>query len=355
MSSRRRVAIAKAAPATASAALVRRALLRFYRRHRRDLPWRRTRDPYAIWVSEIMLQQTQVVTVVPRYAEFLRRYPDVRALAMADEAKVCEAWAGLGYYRRARHLHQAACVVRDRYHGTMPTTAAELRTLPGVGRYTAGAIASIAFGEEAPVVDGNVTRLLSRLDAIDPQQQSDAALWSRAAELVRGEVPGDLNQALMEVGALVCTSRDPACRECPVERFCRARAEGAPERFPARRAPAPTRELQIAFAWIATPKGVWLERRSLEGLWAGLWELPSAVGPKAREELAMRLGVTLEGPERTLRHRLTHRDIRAAIYLPLTPPRLSRSRQLKPLRRPLAAPLSALARKAIVAMLGGSA
>ena len=194
-------------------------LLRWYDRSARDLPWRRTRDPYAVWVSEIMLQQTRVETVIPYYERFLARFPSARVLAEADEDAVLSHWSGLGYYRRARLLHSGVQEVVARYGGEVPEDADARRRLPGVGRYTAGAIGSIAFDKAEPVVDGNVTRVLARLFRIDTPVGSATTtkrLWREAAELVPEQRPGDFNQALMELGATLCTPKKPLCDACPV-------------------------------------------------------------------------------------------------------------------------------------------
>ena len=198
---------------------VRGALLGWYRRHKRDLPWRRTRDPYAIWLSETMLQQTRVETVIPYYERFLARFPSVQALAEAAPDEVSKLWSGLGYYSRARNLHAAARKVVDGYGGELPSDVAALQELPGIGRYTAGAVASIAFDRAAPIVDGNVARVLARLldlrdDVSAPATQQ--RLWAEAEALARGPKPGDLNQSLMELGALICTPRAPKCLLCPL-------------------------------------------------------------------------------------------------------------------------------------------
>lgn len=332
---------------------VRAALLRHYRAHGRDLPWRRTRDPYAIWVSEIMCQQTRVDTVVPRYAEFLACFPTIEALAAAGANRVCEAWAGLGYYSRARNLHAAAVeVVRD-HDGRLPHQVRELRRLPGIGRYTAGAIASVAFAQQAPIVDGNVARVLARLFAIDGAAKETAVqhrLWSIAGELVIGAAPGDLNQALMDLGATICR-QPPRCDECPVRRWCCAYANGDPTRYPQAAAPVARRNLSIAFVWIETRAGVWLWRRPLEGMWAGLWEPPSESGRGGKMRLAERLDVELGRPVIRVRHELTHRRVIATLYRPARAPRLHRSQSLRPYADPLAAPLSGLARKTITQVL----
>jgi len=214
---------------------LRRGILAWYQRHKRDLPWRRTRDPYAIWVSEIMLQQTRVETVIPFYERFLRRFPDVAALARARETAVLAAWSGLGYYRRARHLHAAARAVAREHQGVMPDTKEDLLALPGIGAYTASAIASIAFGREEAAVDGNVIRVLARIHGLRGRRDSPAlrrGVETIAGALARGPRPGDWTQALMELGATTCLPREPLCGRCPAARSCAARRSGDPARFP---------------------------------------------------------------------------------------------------------------------------
>lgn len=214
-----------------------RALLSWYRQHARDLPWRGIRNPYGTWLSEIMLQQTRVATVIERYIEFMGRFPTLEALADAREEDVLALWSGLGYYRRAHLLHRAAQFVQREFHGKLPRTAQGLRTLPGVGEYTAAAIASIAFGESVAVLDGNVQRVLLRILGLaeDRSAQARARLIAAAQELVpaaakrkeRSNPPGDHNQAMMELGATICLPRQPLCLECPVVSFCRTRGEHA--------------------------------------------------------------------------------------------------------------------------------
>jgi A/G-specific adenine glycosylase len=330
---------------------LRRALLSYYRRHGRDLPWRKTRDPYAIWVSEIMLQQTQVQTVIPRFGRFLQQFTDVTALAGAQETTVCEAWAGLGYYRRARNLHRAARQIVTDHGGEMPSTATSLRELAGIGSYTAAAIASIAFGERVAAVDGNLVRVLARVLAL-PGSASDArlhqAVRDHAQKLVDCERPGEVNQALMDIGATVCRPSSPQCDACPLASHCAARRGGNPELLPGKKVRAARTMLHIAFAWIERDKGVVLEQRPLDGLWAGLWELPSAQGAAAKTDLAKRLGHPLGRKIATVKHDLTHRRVEACVYLVdhnrRSAPKLGRTWQV-----PLSAPLSSLARKAIVA------
>jgi A/G-specific adenine glycosylase len=239
-------------------------LAAWFRRSRRDLPWRGTRDPYAIWLSEVMLQQTRVAVAIPYYERFLARFPAVRDLAAAGEEEVLGLWAGLGYYSRGRNLLRAARTVVERHGGAFPRTLAELRALPGVGEYTAAAVGSIAFGIPAPVVDGNVVRLLARHGAIrgDPSRGAPRrAVHEAAARALARRAPGDHNQAMMELGATVCLPRAPRCGECPLGGSCRARALGDPEAFPpprARRAP----ETQY---WVAAVVGdaerVWIVPR----------------------------------------------------------------------------------------------
>ena len=216
---------------------LRRALLAWYRKHHRKLPWRESRDPYRIWVSEIMLQQTQVATAVPYYARFLDRFPDVAALARARRGDVLAAWAGLGYYRRARHLHEAAGLVVREHAGSVPSDPRAFAALPGVGRYTLGAVLSMGFGRSLPVLDGNVARVFSRLTAepVTIKRPADTKrLWDLAERLMpkaagsshRTRLPGQWNQALMELGAMVCTPRSPRCSACPVRSHCAAHARG---------------------------------------------------------------------------------------------------------------------------------
>ena len=206
-------------------AALRRTLLAWYDRNRRELPWRRTQDPYRIWVSEVMLQQTTVKTATPYYDAFLAAFPDLASLAGAAEEDVLARWSGLGYYHRARNLHRGARHVLDRHAGRFPRTLEAALAVPGVGLYTASAVLSIAYGVALPVVDGNVRRVLARLFALrGPEWRADAAFYNRADELLDREAPGDWNQALMELGATVCVPRRPACPACPLRAQCQARA-----------------------------------------------------------------------------------------------------------------------------------
>ncbi len=329
----------------------RRALLSFYRKRGRDLPWRRTRDPYAIWISEIMLQQTRVETARARFADFLRQFPDVSTLAGVDERRVCEAWAGLGYYRRARNLHKAARVLVERFGGQLPQDLAALRGLPGIGAYTAAAIAAIAFGIPAAAVDGNLVRVLARVFAL-PGRASDPglvrAVRARAEQLVDGPYPGEINQALMDVGAVVCKPETPDCRACPLRPGCQAFRAGTPAAYPGKSVRLARSSLRVAFAWIERAGALLLEQRPLDGLWPGLWELPSASGHGAKAALAKRLDLRLGTHLALVTHELTHRHVEATVYRArsATPAQLP---SLRWWRAPLSAPLSALARKAILA------
>lgn len=249
-------------------------LLAWFDAHKRDLPWRGVGDPYAVWVSEVMLQQTRAGFVAPYYRRWMERFPDVGALADADLDEVLRLWRGLGYYARARNAHRCARQVRDGRGGAFPSSAAALRALPGIGPYTAAAVASIAFGEAVPAVDGNVRRVVARLfDLPDP---SLAEARNLAAGMMDGTRPGDFNEAMMELGATVCTPRSPTCGACPLAAGCRARAGGTVAERPLRRkrGPVPARIWDVQVA--VSPQGRTLVvRRPREGLLGGMWEFPA--------------------------------------------------------------------------------
>jgi A/G-specific adenine glycosylase len=295
--------------------VLRAELLAWFDRHQRDLPWRSTSDPYAIWLSEVMLQQTQVSTVIPYWRRFLERFPNVHALAQAPLPDVLALWRGLGYYSRARNLHRAAQEIVARFGGRLPPTAAELLELPGFGRYTAGAVASIAFGEAAPLVDGNVARVLSRLFIVEGapgDRAREARLWQLAEEWVAGERPGSWNQALMELGATVCRPEAPTCLLCPVRSYCRALAGDRTGDLPPPRQRAAPKRLALGVAVWERRGRFLLARREESGLFGGLWELPSVPlrattrglnGAFARIGLRMTLGESLGVVRRTLTHR----------------------------------------------------
>jgi A/G-specific adenine glycosylase len=305
---------------TTSGPRIRAALLKWFAAHRRDLPWRRTSDPYAVWVSEVMLQQTQVDRVVPFYERFLARFPRVELLAAAAPDEVLSHWSGLGYYSRARNLHAAAKAITGEHGGALPRTVAGLLALPGFGRYTAGAVASIAMGQPVPLVDGNVSRVFARLFTVEGAQGDrarDQLLWRIAEALVMGAAPGDFNQSLMELGATVCTPASPACRDCPVASWCGALAEDRVGELPAAKKPASRKRLALAVAFALRQGTVLLARRPPGGLFGGLWELPSADlaegGGAALEALlgpGARVGALLAVISRTL----THRDLELHVH-----------------------------------------
>jgi A/G-specific adenine glycosylase len=278
----------------------RRKLLDWYDRNGRDLPWRRDHDPYRVWVSEIMLQQTRVAAVIEHYKKFLKRFPTVEKLAAAREASVLAVWSGLGYYRRARMLHAAAKVVRENA-GIFPANAKDLRVLPGIGRYTSAAIASIAYGEPVAVVDGNVERVLGRLLG---RRLADDASWQTAEALLDRARPGDFNQAMMELGATICLPRQPLCLMCPVNQWCVTRGELA-------KLETGTRQIrkEIQYALDCRDEAVFLVRRPADvSLMPGMWELPEMAGSEVPRELKLTRNDKNHGGTLTLRHSITVTD-----------------------------------------------
>ncbi len=308
-------------------ASVRRTLLAWFGRQARDLPWRRTRNPYHIWLAEIMLQQTRVDTVLPYYRRFLAAFPNATRLAAAPLQDVLKRWQGLGYYGRARNLHRAARIIVHERGGRLPATAAEWQELPGIGRYTANAIASIALREPVPVVDGNVQRVLARLFAIRAcidLSTTRARLWQLADRLLARKSPGAFNQALMELGARVCTPRRPRCDECPLRSGCAAYAAGTPERWPRRRAKQPSPLINMVAALIEEQGRLLLVRRPPTGLLADLWTLPGGEVTDAQppaEVLPARvreaLGIEIVVGEQValVRHEFSHRRWRVHVYV----------------------------------------
>ena len=250
----------------------RRALVNWYRRNGRKLPWRETSDPYAILVSECMLQQTQVASVIPYYNEWLRRFPDFGTLARASESQVLRTWQGLGYYARARNLHAAAKIVQDRYDGILPRTIVIMQKLPGIGLYTANAVATFAFDESVPIVEANTTRVLARIfdlrERID-QMPGRELLWQRALSLVPKSSAHIYNSALTDLGALICLPRQPKCGICPVKKFCRAKD---PETLPIKKARPPTLRLTEHHAFVTRQKRILLQQS--DHRWRGMWILP---------------------------------------------------------------------------------
>ena len=301
----------------------RTTLLRWFARNRRPLPWRVSRDPYRIWVSEIMLQQTRVAAVLNHYREFLRRFPDVRSLAQASQSAVLAAWSGLGYYRRARAMHAAAQEILQQRHGVFPASAAEWRHLPGIGRYTAAAIASIAFAEPVAVLDGNVERILGRLSGSSSLSRRQA--WDLTEKVLSPKRPGDFNQAMMELGALVCLPGQPNCPACPISRWCATRGSLGPsakERRVSKR---------IAYSLAERNGQVYLlQRPANASLMAGMWELPECAWDS-------------DTPDFLLRHAITITDYRVAVYRSASPVD-DRGRWMRKASLPTI-PLTGLARK----------
>ena len=301
------------------------ALLAWYDRHARALPWRalpgQPADPYLVWLSEIMLQQTTVAAAAPYFASFRSRWPGVADLAAAPLDEVLTAWAGLGYYARARNLHRCAQVVTQDLSGRFPDSEAELLKLPGIGPYTAAAVAAIAFGRRAVVVDGNVERVVARLFTVEtPLPAAKPALRALAAELTPAERPGDYAQAMMDLGATVCRVRSPRCGLCPLADHCAARAAGTAESLP-RRSPKPERPLRRAVAfWAVNPDGaVLLRRRPEKGLLGGMMELPSTAWRTAAWEAAEALGqapfaATWSELPGVVRHTFTHFQLEARVW-----------------------------------------
>jgi len=330
-------------------------LLAWFDIHKRDLPWRRTRDPYAIWVSEIMLQQTRVAAVLEHYANWMQKFPTVKALADAAEDEVLAAWSGLGYYRRARFLHKGAKAVVAEFGGTLPTTAAQLRNLPGIGAYTSAAIASIAFGEDTAVVDGNVERVLLRQNGAaengaarngkTPATLNAAEIQNLANQLIAPQRPGDFNQALMELGATVCLPRNPLCLQCPVQASCKTRGEHPTTR---RR---PGVKANIAFALIQRKRrGVnevlLVQRPATATVMPGMWELP-AVPPDPSPTAS-----SPDHPSLILRHAIMQTNYRVTVIpFPASAssrPKTTATQSWVPLADLASLPLTGLARKILL-------
>jgi len=308
------------------ASAIRKSLLGWFRAEARDLPWRKSRDPYRIWLSEVLLQQTRVDQGLPYYERFLDALPTLPDLAAASEDEVLKLWEGLGYYTRARNLHKAARQVMGQYGGQLPEQAELLQLLPGVGRYTAGAIASIAFGERVPVVDGNVKRVLTRLFNIaQPIEDTatDKKLWAIADALVPASDPGDFNQGMMELGARICTPKKPDCDSCPLHGECAARKRNVQEKRPVRRAKRAVPHKEIVVAVIARDGQYLIGKRGAEGMLAGLWEFPGGkleAGESheeaLRRECAEELGVevSVKGMIASVRHAYTHLKVTLSVY-----------------------------------------
>lgn len=302
-------------------------LIEWYKKNHRPLPWRQTRDPYRIWVSEVMLQQTQVQTVVPYYQEFIQRFPTVETLAKADLQQVLKQWEGLGYYGRARNLHRASQEILTRHGGQFPEAHDEIKKLPGVGDYIAAALSSIAFNTPFAVVDGNVKRVLSRLFEIDTPINKNGVnrYFGRMAEgLLERRQPGTYNQAIMELGALICRPKAPECTQCPISPMCQALGNGTVGQYPKRIRAARLPEYKIAIGVVFKKDKVLITKRRPKGLLGGLWEFPggkinSQESPKTacireiKEETG--LTVTVTEPLSQIKHAYTHFKIVAHVFV----------------------------------------
>jgi A/G-specific adenine glycosylase len=308
----------------------RRRILSWFTKRKRDLPWRRTRDPYRIWLSEIMLQQTRVAAVIPYYEKFIEAFPDVQSLARAKTDRVLAKWAGLGYYSRARNLQRAAKEIVSKHAGHFPREYEAALALPGIGRYTAAAVLSIAYDAPHAVLDGNVARVLARLGALHGELRAPA-MWRKleatAQDLLARNSSGDWNQAMMELGATVCTPKSPHCGECPVENWCRARKLGIAEELPSARKKRATVKVTLAAAVLLDPLGGTLVVRQLDGdgaLFSRMWQFPAleTTGTDAGAALAAHLQEKFGVPGRakltplsTARHTVTFRNIRLEPYV----------------------------------------
>lgn len=295
-------------------------VVRDYRKRKRELPWRDKGDAYGVWISEIMLQQTRIAAVIPYYQRWLARFPSVQSLAAAELDDVLAQWSGLGYYSRARNIHSCAKELQANYGGTLPPSAATLRTLPGIGPYTAGAIASIAFAKQEALVDGNVARVMSRVFAIDEDIKSSGAMkkcWQLCTKLVPANAPGDFNQGLMELGSLVCTPQNPKCHVCPIPMHCSAYATGRVAELPVvkKRIKDSDKPLLETHALLLERRGkLLLAHRPPRGLYGGLWDVPQA---DARAELAALTGLSLSFPRKAaLVHEqvLSHRRLKIHVW-----------------------------------------
>jgi A/G-specific adenine glycosylase len=328
-----------------------RRLLTWFRTHQRDLPWRASRDPYRVWVAEVMLQQTRIAAVLPYYHRFLRRFPRVESLGRAPQDEVLKHWSGLGYYSRARNLHRAAKEIVARHAGKFPREFEAALRLPGIGRYTAAAVLSIAYDAPLGVLDGNVARVLARLGAIRGDLRAPRrwnSLTATAQQLLAPEAPGDWNQALMELGETICTPQTPRCQSCPISRACRAHAQGIVDQFPSPRRKRAAVQQKIAAAILLDPRGRTLLVQDPgahdEVLFSRLWQFPAVeVKRAARAELKKHLSTTLQiepsslEPLALAHHGVTFRKI---ALLPF----LARVKHLPKHPRTRIVPLSGLAR-----------
>ncbi|MCA0446529.1 MAG: A/G-specific adenine glycosylase [Bacteroidetes bacterium] len=302
-------------------------LLNWYELNKREMPWRDVRDPYLIWISEIMLQQTQVETVRPYFDRFIKLFPDVNTLAFSDQQQVLKAWEGLGYYSRARNLHKASKLVSSEMNGQLPGKFEELLEIPGIGPYTAAAIASIAFNESVPVVDGNVFRVFARLTELEDdisRPQTRKLVFESLKEIIPSENPSDFNQAVMELGALICRPKQPKCDECPVAEYCSGFRQGTFARFPVKRKMKDRPHKEIAVGLCFANGKVLIARRHENQMLAGMWEFPGGkvesgesftecVKREFMEEVGLEITVTEKLAE--VDHAFTHFSITIHAYL----------------------------------------
>jgi A/G-specific adenine glycosylase len=304
---------------------IRRLLLEWFRKNRRTLPWRQSRDPYRIWISEIMLQQTQVAAVIPYFERFLDQFPTLQDLAQASLPEVLRLWAGLGYYSRARNLKKAAVIIFQEHQGVFPRELEQALALPGIGRYTAGAILSIAFGRPHAVVDGNVTRVLSRLLLLKGEQDGKyiKQLWRLAGELLPVSTPGEFNEGLMELGATVCLPRHPQCAECPLKSLCQARMLQQQESLPVPKKKPAMKKIHIATVVVSQQDGFLMVLRKKDQWLQGFWEFPqvqcapATLKKRLLNRLRKEIGFPLLlGPKiGTLRHGITCHQLIISVYL----------------------------------------
>lgn len=307
--------------------VIRSKLLDWFQHQKRDLPWRETKDPYKIWLSEIMLQQTRVETVKPYYKKFLQQFPQVQDLAAAPLNDVLSMWSGLGYYRRAKNLHKASIQIMEQFEGKLPSNAKDILSLAGIGRYTSGAILSIAFEQAEPIVDGNVQRVFARLFLEKEPVGSKELLkkcWKYAEKIVVGESPGDLNQAIMELGALICTPKSPTCMLCPLQLECKGLANGSPHKLPTPKAKKKVPTIRIAWAKIKRSGKLLMLQRPSDGLFADMWELPGMYSDEKQAEPSSKmlhaylknigLDVQISEPAQRFTHKLTHRKMEIYVF-----------------------------------------
>jgi len=340
-------------------------MLAWFRAHQRDLPWRRSRDPYRIWVAEVMLQQTRIAAVMPYYHRFLARFPTVQSLASARESEVLKLWSGLGYYSRARNLHSAAKIIVTQHHGQFPRTLDAALELPGIGAYTAAAVLSISYDVPLAVLDGNVARVLARIKAIRGDLRASKnwrALTTSAKNFLATQAPGDWNQSLMELGEVICTPQSPRCSECPVARHCRAYAQGLTDEIPAPRRKRVAVHMKIAAAILRDPRGRTLLIQDPGAhdtvLFSRMWQFPAVeIRRHAKIELEAHLRATLSITEISLdelpaaRHGVTFRNITLLPFLANVSelPKLPRTKVL-PLKNLAKLPISSATRKIAAAV-----